>query len=148
MYEDEDLQPYLVDPHKQTLIDLQYFVEKLKATGQEALILMDDNQSEEQAYQQQTHNIKLVTKKGLHVDGTIDGSLQTLMRYCGLTNILRQLHEGVVPNTRARGSVQIDFPLLTSGLVDHVLDVGLLNRSFLQSYHSGMFVDLQIDGIF
>jgi hypothetical protein len=32
MYEDEELRPYLVDPHKQTFIDLQYFVEKLKAT--------------------------------------------------------------------------------------------------------------------
>jgi hypothetical protein len=37
---------YLVDPHKQTLIYLQYFVEKLKATGHEALILMDSNQAE------------------------------------------------------------------------------------------------------
>jgi predicted esterase len=35
MYEDEELQPYLVDPHKQTLIDLQYLVEKIKATGHE-----------------------------------------------------------------------------------------------------------------
>jgi hypothetical protein len=53
MYEDEELQPYLVDPHKQTLIDLQYFVEKLKATGHESLILMDVNPAEEQVYQQQ-----------------------------------------------------------------------------------------------
>jgi hypothetical protein len=127
------------------LIDLQYFVEKFKATGHEALILMDANQAEEQVNQHQTHNIKLVTKKGFHVDGAIDGSLQTFMRNCGLTNILRQMHEGSVPNTYARGSVQIDFPLLTSGMVDHVLNVGFLNRSVLQSDHSGMFVDLQIE---
>jgi hypothetical protein len=69
-----------VDPHKQTLINLQYFIEKLKATGHEALILMDSNQAEEQAYQQQTHNINLVTKKGFHVHGTIDGYSQTFMR--------------------------------------------------------------------
>jgi hypothetical protein len=43
MYEDEELQPYLVDPHKQTLIDLQYHVEKLKADGHEVLIFMDAN---------------------------------------------------------------------------------------------------------
>jgi hypothetical protein len=30
MYEDEELRPYLVYPHKQTLIDLQYHVEKPK----------------------------------------------------------------------------------------------------------------------
>jgi hypothetical protein len=54
----------------------------------------------------------------------------------------------VVPNTHARGSVQIDFPLITDGLEEHVLDVGLLDRHVLQSDHSGMFVDLQIEGIF
>jgi hypothetical protein len=70
------------------------------------------------------------------------------MRNCGFTNILLQMHEGVVPNTYARGYVQIDFPLLTSGLVDHMLDVGLLNRSVLQSNHYGMFVELRIEGIF
>jgi hypothetical protein len=74
MYEDEELRPYLVDPHKQTLIDLQYFLEKLKAKDHEVLILMDANQAEEQTYQSQAHNTKLVTKKGFHDDGTIDGS--------------------------------------------------------------------------
>jgi hypothetical protein len=61
MYEDEELRPYLVDPHKQTLIDLQYHVEKLKADGHEVLIFMDVNQEEEQVYQAQTHNEKFVT---------------------------------------------------------------------------------------
>jgi hypothetical protein len=89
-----------------------------------------------------------VTQKGFHVDVAIDGSLQTFMRNCGLTNILRQMNEGVVHNTHARGSLQIEFPLLTSGLVDHVLDVGLLDRSVLQRDHSGVFVDLRIEGIF
>jgi hypothetical protein len=82
------------------------------------------------------------------VDGTIEGSLQNFMQNWGLINILRQMHDGVVPNTHAWGYVKIDFPLLTSGLVDHVLDVGLLNRSVLKSDHSGMFVDLRIEGIF
>jgi hypothetical protein len=68
MYEDEELRPYLVDIHKQTLSDLQYVVEKLKAVGHEVLILMDDNQAKEQTYQPQSHNIKIVTKKGFHVD--------------------------------------------------------------------------------
>jgi hypothetical protein len=39
---------------------------------------MDANQVEEQAYQQQTHNIKLVTKKGFPVYGTIDGSFEKI----------------------------------------------------------------------
>jgi predicted AAA+ superfamily ATPase len=47
MHEYEELRTYLVDPHKHTFIDLQYFVEKLKATGHEVIILMDANQAEE-----------------------------------------------------------------------------------------------------
>jgi hypothetical protein len=58
------------------------------------------------------------------------------------------MYEGVFPNTHARGSVKIYFPLITAGLDEHVLDVGLLDRSILQSDHSGMFVDLRIEGIF
>jgi hypothetical protein len=109
---------------------------------------MDANQAEEQTYQPQSHIIKLVMNKGFHFDGTIYGSLQSFMQNCGLINILRQVHEGFVPSTHTRGSVQIDFPLITAGLAEHVLDVGLLNRSVLQIDHSGMFVDLRIEGIF
>jgi hypothetical protein len=148
MYEDEKLRPYIVDPHKQTLIDLQYHVEKLKAAGHEVLIFMEANQAEEQVYQAQTHNEKFVTQKGFHVDGSIDRSLQSFIQNCGLIHILRRMYEGVVRNTHARGSAQIDFPLITAGLDEHVLDVGLLDRSVLQSDHSGMFVDPRIEGIF
>jgi hypothetical protein len=68
LYEDEELRPYLVDPHKKTLIDLQYHVEKLKTDGHEVLIFMDANQAEKQVYQAPTHNEKFVTQKGFNVD--------------------------------------------------------------------------------
>jgi predicted AAA+ superfamily ATPase len=89
MYEDEELRPYIVDPHKQTLIDLQYHVEKLKTYGHEVLIFMDTTQAEEQVYQAPKHNEKFVTKKVFHVDGSIDGSLQSFIQKCGLINVLR-----------------------------------------------------------
>jgi hypothetical protein len=148
MYEDEELWPYQVDPHKKTLIDLKYHVEKLKTDGQEVLIFMDANQAEEHVYQAPTHNENFVTQKGFHVDGSIDGSLQSFIHNCGLINVLRRMHKGVVPNIHARGSAQIDFLLITSGLDTHVVDGGLLYRSKLKSYHLGMFVDLRIEGIF
>jgi hypothetical protein len=114
MYEDEELRLYLVEN--------QYFVEKVKANNHEVLILMDANRAKELTYQPQAHTIKLVTKKGFHVDGAIDGYLQSFMQNYGLINVLRQMHEGVAPSTHARGSVQIDFPFITSGLAEHVLD--------------------------
>jgi hypothetical protein len=148
MYEDEKLRPYLVDPYNQTLIDLKYHVEKLKADGHEVLIFMDSNQAEEQVYQAQTHNEKFVAQKDFFVDGSIDGSLQRFIHNCWLINVLRRMYECVVQNTHTRGSAQIDFPLITAGLDEHVIDVGLLDRSVMQRDHSGMFIDLQIEGIF
>jgi hypothetical protein len=142
MYEDKEVRPYIVDPHKKTPIDLQYHVEKLKTDGHEVLIFMDANQAEEQVYQALTHNEKFVIYKGFHVDGSIDGSLQIFIQNCGLINVF------ILPNTHARGSTEIDFPLITSGLDENVVDVGLLDRSILQSDHSGVFVDLRIEGIF
>jgi hypothetical protein len=79
MYKYEELCPFLLYPHKQTRIDLQYFVEELKVNGYEVLIMMDENQAEDQAFQPQTHNKKLVTKKGFHVYGFIDSSLKSFM---------------------------------------------------------------------
>jgi hypothetical protein len=148
MYEYEELRPYLLDPYKQTLIDLQYSVEELKVNGHNVLIMMDANQAEEQTFQPQNHSTKLVTKKGFRVGGSIDGSLKSFMRNCGLIDFLWKMHEGVVPNNHARGSMQIEFPLATVGVAEHVLGVGMLNRSVLQSEHSGLFVDLLIEGIF
>jgi hypothetical protein len=145
MYEDEELRPYLMDPHKQTLIDLQYHAEKLKTDGHEELIFMYANQTEEQLYQTPTHNEKFVTKKGFHVGGSIDGSLQSFIHNCGLINVLRRMHKGVVPNTHERVSAQIYCTLITSGLDGHAVDVGLLDSSILQSDQSGMSVDLRIE---
>jgi hypothetical protein len=137
-----------VDSHKQTLIDLQYDVEKLIADGHEVLIFMDANQAEEQVFQAQTHNEKFVTDKGVHVEGYIDGSLQSFIQNCWMINVLRRMYECVFLNTHARRLSQIDFPIITDGLDEHVLYVGLLYRSVLHSNHSNMFVDLRIEGIF
>jgi hypothetical protein len=65
-----------------------------------------------------------------------------------MINFLRQMHEGVVPNTHERGLAQIDFPLITSGLDEHIIDVVFLDRYVLQSDQSGMFVVLGIEVFF
>jgi hypothetical protein len=82
-------------------------VEELKVNGHEVLIMIDANQEEKQTFQPQTHNTKLVTKKGFRVDISIEGSLKNFMRNCILINVIWKMHEGVIPNTHARGSVQV-----------------------------------------
>jgi hypothetical protein len=44
-YADEKLRPYLVDPYKQTLIDLQYFVQEIQSQDlhHEVIVMIDAN---------------------------------------------------------------------------------------------------------
>jgi predicted AAA+ superfamily ATPase len=46
-YADDELRPYIVDPHKQTLIDLQYFVQELQQEGDKVILFLDANQDEQ-----------------------------------------------------------------------------------------------------
>jgi hypothetical protein len=43
-YADEELRPYVLNPHKQTFIDLQYFVQELQQGGDEVILFLDANQ--------------------------------------------------------------------------------------------------------
>jgi hypothetical protein len=60
-YEDEELRPFLLSPHRQTLIDLEYFGKDLKDTNHEVLIFLDANENETNQFQAQTHDVKFVT---------------------------------------------------------------------------------------
>jgi hypothetical protein len=115
-YADEELIPNVLDPHKQTLIDLQYFVQELQQGGDEVILFLDANQDKNQSYIPQYHDACFKKKGGFHVDGSIDGSLCNFMANCGLTNALTDVHSEQVPNTHVRGSKQIDFALVTDGI--------------------------------
>jgi hypothetical protein len=117
-------------------------VQDLQEKGHEIIVMIDANQSEGQYYQSQLHNEKFRTEQGFHVDGSIDGSIQTFMSNCGLDNAITLMHDGVVPNTHMRGSSQIDFRLTSVGLRDYIEKVGLLDNSVLKSNHRGIFLDL------
>jgi hypothetical protein len=91
-YADEELIPYVLDPHKQTLIDLQYFVQELLQGGDEVILFLDANQDEFQPYRPQDHDACFKTKGGFQVDGSIDGPLRSFMANCGLTNTLTDVH--------------------------------------------------------
>jgi hypothetical protein len=47
---DDGLRPYVLDPHKQTLIDLQYFVQELQQEGEEVILFLDANQDDQQTF--------------------------------------------------------------------------------------------------
>jgi hypothetical protein len=88
---DEELRPYVLDPHKQTLIDLQYCVQELLQGGDEVILFLDANQEKYQPYRPQDHDVCFKTKGGFYVDGSIDGFLRSFMTNCGLTNALTDI---------------------------------------------------------
>jgi hypothetical protein len=68
-YADEELRPFIIDPHMQTIIDLEHFVQELKDKGHHVLIFIDANKDEQHQFQEQGHTVQLVTNHGFHVDG-------------------------------------------------------------------------------
>jgi hypothetical protein len=148
-YADEELRPFLVDPYKQTLIYLKYFVQELQSQDlqHEVIVMIDVNQDDDQQYCDQGHTAQYVISKHFHVDWLIDDSLHTFMGNCVLRNTLCEFHGGVVPNTHMRGSKQIDFLLPTGGLTDNIEAIGLFDCSVLNSGHRSLFVDLCIEEI-
>jgi hypothetical protein len=104
MYADEELHSFMMNPHHQTMIDIQYFVQYLQEKGHEIIAMIDANQPEGQYYQTQFHNKKFRTAQVFHVDGSSDEFIQNSMSKCGLNNAITLMHERVVPNTHMRGS--------------------------------------------
>jgi hypothetical protein len=141
-YVDDELRPYVLDPHKQTLIDLQYLVQELQQEGEEVILFLYADQDYQQVYRTQECNECLKTKSEFHVDGSIDGSIRTFMTNCWLTNALTDVHSEQVPNTHVRGSKQIYIALVTDGIRPCIKAIGLLDESILKSDHRAIVLDL------
>jgi hypothetical protein len=110
-YADEELRPFILDPHRQTIIDLDQFVQELKDKGHHILIFIDANEDEQHQFQEQGHVFQLVTKNCLHVDGRHNGSLGTIMDNCGLINALKELNDGtyLIPTTEGPGRFTLSY---------------------------------------
>jgi hypothetical protein len=99
-----------INPHKQTMIDLEYFTEELKTDGFEVVVFIDANEPIDHRVRLQNHDHKYKSDKGFHIDGSIDGSIETYTQNCGLSNILSERHAesgAGIPNTHLIGSKQI-----------------------------------------
>jgi hypothetical protein len=145
-YADDEPMPYVLDPHKKTSIDLQYFVQELQQESDKVILFLDANQDEQQMFRSQEHNVCFKTKSGFHFNGSIDGSLRTFMANdYRLTNALTDVHSEQVPNTPVRGSKQIDFVLVTDGIRPCIKAIGLLDESILKSGEPrAIFLDLDL----
>jgi hypothetical protein len=141
-----------ITPHKQTMIDLEYFTEELKTDGFEVVVLIDANEPLDHRYRSQNHDHKYKSDKGFHIDGSIDGSITTYTQNCGLSNILSERHDesgAEIPNTHFRGSKQMDFVLTTAGIALFIQSIGLIDFDVIfQTDHRTFFIDIDMGGFF
>jgi hypothetical protein len=119
-----------INPHKQTMIDLEYFTEELKTDCFEVAVSIYSNETLDHRFRSQNHDHKYKSDKGFHIHGSIDGSIATYTQNCGLSNILSERHAesgADIPNAHLRGSKQIDFVLTTAGIAPFIQVIGLLD---------------------
>jgi hypothetical protein len=117
-----------IDPHRQTVVDLEYFIRELRDKGHAVVFFLDAHQNESRCYRPQTHDWKFKPNTGFNIDGTIDGSLKTFVESTGLHNILNTKHgDENVPPTRCPGLSVIDYVYVSEGLLEHVIGIGMLN---------------------
>ena len=97
-----------IDPHRQTIRDLQIFIQSYQQQGDFIFLLMDGNQNYQHVFLQQDIPNKTCTPLGFNYDKNIDGSIATLSLACNLVNV-HKLRHGEVPPTHIDGSEQVDY---------------------------------------
>jgi hypothetical protein len=81
-----------IDPHKQTLVNLEYYIHELRNKGHYVAIFIDANQNDILCYRLQGHTDQFKSKTGFNIDGRVDGSLKTFLENTGLSNALNNKH--------------------------------------------------------
>jgi hypothetical protein len=141
-----------INPHRQTVIDLEYFTEDLTAYGFEVVVFIDENKPIDHIVRAKNHDHKYKSENGFHIDGSIDGSVATYIENCGLSNILAERHaesEAEIPNTHLRGSKQIEFVLATPGIALLIHYIDLLDFDVIfRTDHRTLFIDIDMAGFF
>jgi hypothetical protein len=141
-----------ISPHKQTMIDLEYFREELKTDGFQVVVFIDANETLDHRFRSHNHDHTYKSDKGLHIDGSLDGSIATYTQNCGLSNILSECHTESrtdIPNTHLRGSTQIDFVLTTAGIAHFIQSIGLLDFDVIfRTDQQTLFIDIDMDVFF
>jgi hypothetical protein len=143
-YEDESARIGNIDPHKLTLVDMEYFVNDLRQKEHNVAIFIDANQNDRRYYRPQGHDKYFELYGGFNIDGRLVGSLKTFMENTGLVNALNNEHGSEnVPPTREPGSKVIDYVLVSEGLIPHITSIGMLSQDVVfSSDHRSFFMGL------
>jgi hypothetical protein len=139
-----------IDPHKQTLVDLEYFIHELRNKGHDVAIFIDANQNYRRCYLPQGHKDHFESKTGFNINGKGDGSLKIFLENTGLYNALNNKHGPEnVPSAREPGSKVIDYVFVSEGLLPHITAIVMLSQdAVFASDHRTLFMDLAVESYF
>ena len=136
----EKFPDYDINPRRQSVLDMQYFIVQKQKEGYLVILSMDGNET------------LSATKKGycpIQGDGNHafskehDGSVLTLVNTCGLVDVLKMQHkQATYPATYIRGKHRIDGIFISYSLAHTVLRSGLAPfHTFFQGDHRAAYVD-------
>ncbi len=122
-------------------MDLQAWLEHLVKEGHLLILAIDSNEdidSFEGAFSPLPYNPEGATICNQH-----DGSLSTLLKTCGLVDILQTHHTDKAPATYNRGKKRLDYIFVSSSVTSSVLRSGILPFSSLfLSDHRPCYIDI------
>jgi hypothetical protein len=118
-----------IDPHKQTLVDLEYFVNNLRNKKHDVAIFIDANQNDKRCYRPKGHDKQFKSGGGFNINGQIDGSLKTFADNTGLVKALNNKH--------GPGNVERSHRACISPILNKLLTIQIL----IQKQTNGIVFD-------
>jgi hypothetical protein len=133
-----------IDPHCQTIRDMQIFIKGYQQQGYFIFLLMDGNHNYSHIFQPQDIRNRTHTPLGFNYAKNIDGSIDTLAESCNLVNIHKIKHDNV-PETHNAGYEQIEFIYILEASAEFTFHCGILDfNSLFYSDHHPLFLDIYI----
>jgi hypothetical protein len=101
-----------LDPHRQTIRDLQIFMIQHLQDGYTVNLAIDGNELDAHLFRPPMYNSRITTHLGFNYDSCISGSIVVSLEACDLVNIHTPQH-GEAAATHTQGSYQIDFMFIS-----------------------------------
>jgi hypothetical protein len=84
--------PFPIDPHRQTIRDLQILIVSYQQDGYLVFLVMEGNQDDTHVFREQEYDGKCFTPLVFHYDNSIDGSIASVLESCDVVNIHKLKH--------------------------------------------------------
>jgi hypothetical protein len=132
-----------INPHRQTIQDLQIFIQGYQQRYF-IFLLVYGNKNDSHVFQPQDIRNRVHTPLVFNYDRNTDGSIATLAESCNLVNIHKLKHNNVTATHNA-GSDQINFAYISYAATESVFRCEILDfNSLFYNDHCPLFLEIDI----